>query len=39
MNRSRNYRSVRAFLEIKSELARLRKQLQDHDEYVDGPPN
>ena len=25
--------------ELKSEMERLRKQLNDHDQYVDGPPN
>ena len=25
--------------QLKSELDRLRKQLNDHDQYVDGPPN
>jgi hypothetical protein len=25
--------------ELKSELERLRKELNDHDQYVDGPPN
>jgi arylsulfatase A-like enzyme len=25
--------------ELKSELERLRKELKDHDQYVDGPPN
>ena len=30
---------ARTVKRLKSELARLRKQLQDHDEYVDGPPN
>ena len=25
--------------ELKAEMDRLRKQLDDHDQYVDGPPN
>jgi len=30
---------ARTVRELKSELERLRRELNDHDQYVDGPPN
>jgi hypothetical protein len=32
-------RYARTVNELKAELERLRKELNDHDQYVDGPPN